>query len=460
MPIPSNSGNQGGAGSASGSLKPMLDSQRFRSAFVSFALFTLLAGDAWRYSISWWGFSVIAVVITGIAIALLVRDRAKWSPARLPYPLIVFLALATVSIAWSFYPWASVLGVLVTWMTVVGGVTFAVILTREQFILALGRALKVILAASLLFELVVSLFVRAPLLPAWVNYGTTVDLPKLYYWSRDVLFTGGKIQGIVGNSNLLSMVALLGLIVFALQFAKALSTRRSRVTTGLWLLLAVVMIGLSRSATILVAIAVLAVLLTFVLAIRAARSTAVKAVVSVGFGALIVGGGIGALTQRTMVFALLGKSDDLTGRGQIWDAVIGLAEQRPVQGWGWVSYWVPWVKPFDNLAYADGVRQLHAHNAWLDVWLQLGVIGLIVFAGLVLGVVLRAWVVATNRPVLATGRPGRWRASSLFPLLTAVALLVQSLTESRLIVEGGLALLVYLAVSLKREWGVASLERE
>jgi exopolysaccharide production protein ExoQ len=438
----------------------MLDSVRFRSAFVSFALFTLLAGDAWRYSISWWGFSVIAVVITGIAVALLVRERATWSPRLLPYPLIVFLALATLSIAWSYYPGASALGVLVTWMTVTGGVAFAVTMTREQFIRALGRAVKVILALSLLFELGVSLFVRAPLLPAWVDYGTTVDLPKLYYWSRDVLLTGGQIQGIVGNSNLLSMVALIGLIVFALQFAKAIAARRSRITSGLWVLFALVMIALSRSATILVAIAVIAVIVLFVLAVRAARSAAVKAVIGLGLVAVVVGGVVVVLTQRVALFALLGKSSDLTGRGQIWDAVIGLAQQRPVQGWGWVSYWVPWVKPFDNLAYAGGVRQLHAHNAWLDIWLQLGIIGLVVFGALVLGVLLRAWVVATNRPVLPSGRPGSWRASSLFPLLIAVALLVQSLTESRLIVESGLALLVYLAVSLKREWAVAAQETD
>ena len=56
------------------------------------------------------------------------------------------------------------------------------------------------------------------------------------------------------------------------------------------------------------------------------------------------------------------------------------AQERPVQGWGWVSYWVPWVAPFDTLAFNNGVRQLHAHNAWLDVWMQLGILGLLAFA--------------------------------------------------------------------------------
>jgi exopolysaccharide production protein ExoQ len=441
----------GGALSA-GSLIPMLDSPRFRSAFATFALFTLLAGDVWRYSITWWGFGVIALAMVVVCVLFLVHERARWSVWRLPYPLIAFVALFTLSISWSFYPGASALGIVVTWMTVAGGVTLALILSRDQFLVALSRALKLILSASLLFELVVSLFIRTPVLPAWVDYGSTTDLPKLLYWSRNELLTGGKIQGIVGNSNLLSMVALLALIAFSIQLARAVAARQRRVTSAAWVAFAVLMIALSRSATILVAVAVLVVVLAFVLSVRWARTVAVKAVVTFAYLGVIVSGIVVAVANSSAIFALLGKSSDLTGRGDIWAAVIGLAEQRPVQGWGWVSYWVPWVKPFDTLAFEGGVRQLHAHNAWLDIWLQLGVIGLVIFGGLVLGVLLRSWVVATNRPVLSTGAPGVWNATSLLPLLVMVALLVQSITESRLIVEYGLALLVYLAVSLKREW--------
>ena len=75
------------------------------------------------------------------------------------------------------------------------------------------------------------------------------------------------------------------------------------------------------------------------------------------------------------LLGLFGKSDDLTGRLDIWNAVIGLAAQRPWFGWGWVGYWPPWVEPFDGLAVRNGVEYLQAHNAWLDVWLQLGIVG-------------------------------------------------------------------------------------
>jgi O-antigen ligase len=158
-----------------------------------------------------------------------------------------------------------------------------------------------------------------------------------------------------------------------------------------------------------------------------------------------------AITIRfsSEILALLGKSDDLTGRLDIWSAVISLAQQRPAFGWGWVSWWVPWVAPFDNLAFESGVRQLHAHNAWLDVFLQLGVAGLVVFGALIFSTGLRSWQFATQTARTTAGTPESFTAISLLPLLLLTALLVQSLAESRLLVEYGLLLLVIIAVKTK-----------
>ena len=93
----------------------VLDRRAFRLGFAVVALVTALAGEAIRYAISWWGFIAVAVVITGFAIVLLYRERDRWRLAELPYPLLAFLALATVSVTWSFYPGATLLGLGATW---------------------------------------------------------------------------------------------------------------------------------------------------------------------------------------------------------------------------------------------------------------------------------------------------------------------------------------------------------
>ena len=409
--------------------------------------FTLWAGDAWRYTISWWGFGVLVIGMTIIAVLMIVhaKRRGAWAWNMLPFFLVLFLALATISIAWSYYRGATALGLLITWMATIIGFSVAVSFSWPQILRALGIAFRVLLGLSLVFEFVVAAFIRHPILPFWVDYGRTTDLPKLLYWSRDLLFEGGKIQGIVGNSSLLAMAALVALIVFALQLAGRTVHRGAGV---FWVLVAIATIVLTRSATITVAIVVLAFVLGVVLLLRRSGPRGTVAiyatVVALGVGAVIL-----ATRFSSTILGLLGKSDDLTGRLDIWAAVIDLAQQRPAFGWGWVSWWVPWVAPFDTLAFEAGVRQLHAHNAWLDIFLQLGIAGLVIFGALIVSTGIRSLQLATMTAQSKPTEPGAFTMFSLLPLLLLVALLVQSVAESRLLIEYGLFSLVIIAVKTK-----------
>src|SRR5688572_29523057 len=125
----------------------MLDRPAFRTGFLILLVFTLLAGDAWRYTVSWYGFGVIAVALTVVSVALILRRRP--SLKSLPIPLLAFLALATLSLAWSFYPGSSALGLLTTWMTVTCGVAAAITFSWDELLKALGIALRLILGLSI-----------------------------------------------------------------------------------------------------------------------------------------------------------------------------------------------------------------------------------------------------------------------------------------------------------------------
>ena len=429
-----------------------LDDRRFRLGFAVVALFTILAGDAWRYSISWYGFLAIGLVITVISVLLIVRERAHWAFGTLPYPLLAFVALATLSITWSYYPGATALGLVTTYATVIMAFGLAISLSWAELLRALGRALRIILGLSIGFELIVSLFVRVPVLPFTPSPGVDYDnlptpIPKLLYWSRNELFVpDGKIQGIVGNSSLLGFVALLALIVFAIQFAGKTVSRASGIAS---IVVAALVIYLTRSATITIALVVLAAVVVLMLLLR--RFESHKGYIWAGVAVVVAGGIAVMIAIPERLLALVGKSPDLTHRTDIWAEVIALAQQRPAFGWGWVSYWFPWVAPFDTLASNSGVRQLHAHNAWLDIWFQLGVAGLIVFGALVLSATVRAWIYATSRPIGTSRLPGPFPVETLLPLLVMVALLVQSIAESRLIIEYGIVLLVIVAIRTKRE---------
>jgi O-antigen ligase len=159
---------------------------------------------------------------------------------------------------------------------------------------------------------------------------------------------------------------------------------------------------------------------------------------------------VGGIAGWSSLLGLLGKSEDATGRLEIWRSVWSLASERPVLGWGWVSYWAPWVAPFDTLAQRKGVLYLQAHDAWLDVWFQLGLVGLALFVALAASTLWRSWFRAVDRPRRSATMVLPYSAVSLAPLLIVVVLLAHSLAESRILIEGGWLLLVALAVMTKQ----------
>jgi len=428
-----------------------LDRRGFRLGFAVVALSVAFAGEALRYSISWYGYLAVALALTVIAALIVAREhkRGTWAWSTLPYPLLAFLALATLSVTWSFYPSATLLGLGATWAAAIVGLGLAVALSWTDFLTALGRSLRIVLGASFIFELVVSLFIRGRLLPLFappgIDYSTIEAVPSMLYWSRNLLLEGGRIQGIMGNSSLLGFVALLALIVFGIQLG-ARTTGRFR--TLLWMSLALVAIVLTKSATIYIATVVLAVIIATVMLLRRVRRRNRKWVWA-GLGAVIAATTAASIAIPTVLLATLGKSPDLTERLGIWENVTHLAVQRPGFGWGWVSYWVPWVAPFDSLVVNSGVRQLHAHNAWLDIFLQLGIVGLVVFGALVVSTAMRSILLASDHPVGPRGEALAFTVQSYLAVLVIFALLVQTIAESRILVEYGIVLLVFFAVKTK-----------
>ncbi|HEX7834648.1 MAG TPA: O-antigen ligase family protein [Pseudolysinimonas sp.] len=419
----------------------MTETSVYRRALATFGLFTLTAPDVWRNLISWWGWLALVLLLVILAMVELIRIRADLK--RLPYPLMAYLALATASIAWSAYPVASAFGVAALLSTAAFALFLATALDLTTFVRCLGTALRWILGLSLAFELFVSTVVRDRLLPFWVDYSDLEKIPAAFYWSRNLLFEGGRIQGIVGNSNILAFAALLAVVTFSVQIA-ARST--SRVWTTGWLIIALGVLALTRSTTVLLAGVAVGLVALFVWLVR--RVPEERRVPWFVGGGILAAAGIAALIVfRDAVLALFGKSPDLTNRLDIWNIVLDLAAQRPAFGWGWTGYWWPWVEPFQGLIVINGVPYYQAHNAWIDIYLQLGIVGLVVFGALVLSTLGRGWSRALD---LAHGRG---KAIGLLPVLVTVMLIVHSLAESRLLIEIGFTLLVVFAIRTRSNRG-------
>ena len=85
---------------------------------------------------------------------------------------------------------------------------------------------------------------------------------------------------------------------------------------------------------------------------------------------------------------LLGREPDLTSRTPIWDMLLNLAP-RPWTGAGYESFWSGprmsdiWMKMGTG---STGIIQ--AHNGYIDIYLNLGIIGLALLLG---GIAVGAW---------------------------------------------------------------------
>lgn len=414
-------------------------------ALAVVVLTVLLAGQALRNLVGWWGWGVVVAALLVAVVVVLARQRPRLRWSRTPKSLVAFLALVVLSLLWSAYPGASAIGVVAQLATTIGGVALALTLGAGAFVTALGRSLRIAVGLSLLFELVIAVVVRQPVLPAFIDLPDG-RIPDAFYWSQAALLTGGPIQGIMGNRNLLGFVALLGLIVVLVELAARSIGRRAG---ALWVVLFVATLLLTRSSTVLLCAVAVALAAGAALWARRRGESGRRPVYATAFAAAVVAVG-GVVVGWSALLGVLGKSEDATGRLDIWRAVWSLASERPVLGWGWVSYWAPWVAPFDTLAERKGVLYLQAHNAWLDVWLQLGIVGLLLFAALTASTLWRSWFRAVDRPRRSATSTLPYSAVSLAPLLIVVALLAQSLAESRILIEGGWLLVVALAVMTKQ----------
>ena len=422
---------------------PAKEYRKAKTGLAVVTLFMLFAGEAIRNLLGWEIFMGMGVLITAIYIVVIIRARHLIHWRSIPFWLAFFALFAVASVTWAYSPANTALTLWPFVEVTIGGVGIALTLPWNDFIRALGTTLRWILAASLLFELWVSVFVGHAIYPVFIDTSGE-KVPAVYQWSRNLLLEGGPIQGVVGNRNQLGFIAVIALIVFSIQLAQKTVWRN---WGTVWILIALLTIGLTRSATDIIALAAVVAVAALVLWMRSVAATKRRPVYLTAF-AVIIALPVLVNVASSAILAVFGKGSDLTGRTDIWAAVTAMAEQRPVFGWGWLSPWVPWLEPFNNLAVRSGVHYLQAHNVWLDVWMQLGYVGVIALAIAMFALLSRSWFIAIDRPQwdLVETRP--YSASSLLPLLVTVALLAQSFAESQLVVQSGWALVVILSLTV------------
>jgi len=398
-----------------------------------------------------YGAAIVMVLLLLAACAIGIPMIARRTPyafawRRLPWAAIGYTALALISVAWSQWRGPTVATWVLLAAVTVNALLIAHALSWQEIIESLASAFKWIVGLSLALELWVSLVLRHPLLPNFLDV-TGDDVDPHLYWVRSNLFDGGRIQGIVGNSNILAIVSLFAIITFGVRIAQH---ARWRATHILWLVLAAFLMLRASSATAYLCALAAAVVLLVALLIRRARRPRERARVYAACGGVVVIAVAALVVFRQPLFTALGRGSDLTGRTDlIWTKVLERAGHHPIFGNGFSSPWIPTDPAFDGWIIDHGITVFHAHNMWLDVLMQLGAIGLALVAVAYISLLWRAWFFAADRPRwdLRADRP--YSPLTLLPVLFTVVLLVQGLAESTPIMLWGWLLLVLFSFKIK-----------
>lgn len=405
---------------------------RRRVALAAWIVANAAAGDAVRNIIGYpaWG-AVILVTFAWVFVELaLLRVRL----GRVPLSIVMFVVLAVVSASWALSPGWSLVGSVALIGMVASGI-FLSTLPYRTIVAVVHWSLQGLLALSIAFELFVALVLRRPLYPLWSNYppGTTAE----WQWSGGLILEGGRVQGVMGNANLLAMVALLALIVAGCR-AVAGADRLWPV----WIALPIVSLLLARSATVSFAVVAVAIIAGLIAAWVRWRGAVFYRIF-----AIAIAGGMAAIAlivaNWDWVADFLGREAGMSARVAIWERVLALIAESPLVGVGYLGYWMPWVEPFDTLGLIDETVYLHAHNVWFDVMLQLGLVGLIIWGA------MQAQALTNCLGAMYRSTP-RDYALNAAPLLMWVALFVQGLAESRPWIEFGMVLLVIFVIGRRR----------
>jgi exopolysaccharide production protein ExoQ len=145
-----------------------------------------------------------------------------------------------------------------------------------------------------------------------------------------------------------------------------------------------------------------------------------------------------AIYEADYLTGLVGKDTTLSGRISLWSDVIGLAKERALVGYGYNGFWLGWNGPSARIWSTNLWEPNHAHNGFLDVYLDLGLIGLLfLILHLILTIIGSFWYI----------RVGIKKYLYLWPLLYLQFILINSLTQSVFLTQNSILWIIYIAIS-------------
>jgi len=251
-------------------------------------------------------------------------------------------------------------------------------LWSEVPVLSLGRALFLLVDTLFAFYLFVRFNpgqqMKLVLILGWISllssFVFVVVFPR-YGVSHVIL--AGAWRGIYAQKNSCSAATLVLLPAAFYVAAASLLQKLARIT---YIGLSILLIVRTQSAMGRIT---LALLLALAAGIAIVRRIAVKdkLILLLGGVALVAAISATAVVHFGEIVFIMGKNLTLTGRTRIWQAVLPAIFRHPLTGYGYMAFWRGYEGASADVSLTAGWAVTSSHNGFLEVWLMLGLSGLV-----------------------------------------------------------------------------------
>lgn len=330
-------------------------------------------------------------------------------------PLLLLLGIAFLSIFWSAAPNFTADDGKALLRSTLFGVYMATRYTPKEQMQLLGWLLGLAGVFSLVFAL------------AMPSYGIANTNNEISW------------KGIFVHKQYLGRQMALGFVIFLLT---TIDSKKYRSIALIGLSFTAILILLSRSKTALILLLLSLLMLPLYKAVK--QHYKLKAFIFL-IGLLLIGS-MAILILSNLEFILvdtLGKDLDFNGRVPIWNLIIEKGLERPWLGYGYAAFWTSPESLFVMNNSWAGTEDLtgtrfHAHNGFVDLFIQLGFLGLSVFVFNFIKVFVRVVYILTST-----------KAIEYFWMVEFLTLMILfNLTEAITILSTGTLWSLYVSIAL------------
>ncbi|MEK6890323.1 MAG: O-antigen ligase family protein [Nanoarchaeota archaeon] len=325
--------------------------------------------------------------------------------------LLIFLSiLIAISFTWSHNPAITIQRIFAFFGTLIFCIYFSLRYDKKEQISLLTYALSAILLVSILIALI---------LP---SYGISEE-------------NNGAWQGAFNQKNALGRMMVLSLITFLFYLSER-KKLMAKILVIILMLFSISLVYLSQSKTAILTTGIIAFIIIFTRILQKSNKIT-SAFFIILIGIIIILSGITIINYGKDILNEIGKETTLTGRTELWSYSLDNIMKHPIIGYGYASFWIKDKNsPSEKAEYILGWDPPHAHNGFIDLTLELGIIGLII-------ITIQLIVIGVKSSKLALKSK---EFVNLWPLTLTAFLLLYNLTESSLIRSNSIFLVIYISL--------------